>query len=243
MTKEQIIEKLRDDDNYYGEFGKQFLNNSNIKDLLENPLNLGKDNEKTVPLLAGGYFHTKILEPHKIDKYKFINASTRNTNVYKEQSNGELTLLKSEVDDLNELTEIILNNDVCRNLIREGKIEYEVPNIVDLHGATWKCKADILNHSERLIIDLKTTSDIDKFRQSANMYNYDSQAYIYEKAFGYKFVFIVICKKSKRIGIYDCSERFLLSGQSKVVKAVEQYELFHNTLEFDPAQFFLSETL
>jgi hypothetical protein len=242
MTKEQIIEKLRDDDHYYGEFGRQFLSNSNIKQLLEDPLSFGKDTEKTVPMLAGGYFHTRILEPDKLQKYKIVQASTRNTTTYKTITNGELCLLEHEVDELELLTDTILENNVCRNLIREGEVEYEVPNIVDLHGVTWKCKADILNHSERLIVDLKTTSDIDKFRSSANTYNYDSQAYIYEQAFGYKFVFIVICKKSRRIGIFDCSDRFLQSGQSKVMKAVDQYDLFFKTDDFDPKQYFITET-
>ena len=47
----------------------------------------------------------------------------------------------------------------------------------------WKGKADIINHEEKLIIDLKTTADIEKFRWSASKYNYDSQAYIYSKLF------------------------------------------------------------
>jgi hypothetical protein len=125
----------------------------------------------------------------------------------------------------------------------EGNVIYEEPNIVDLHGATWKCKADIVNHEELLIVDLKTTSDIEKFRSSANIYNYDSQAYIYERAFGYKFIFIVVCKKSGRIGIYDCSDRFISNGKDKVKKAVEQYELFYRTDNFDPQQYLLTETL
>jgi hypothetical protein len=38
MTKEEILEKLREDEHYYGEFGKNFLSNSNISALLTNPL-------------------------------------------------------------------------------------------------------------------------------------------------------------------------------------------------------------
>ena len=34
MKKSEIIDKLRDDDHYYGDFGKQYLSNSNIKTLL-----------------------------------------------------------------------------------------------------------------------------------------------------------------------------------------------------------------
>ena len=48
MNKEAIIKKLREDEHYYGEFGKQYLSNSDIKTLTETPslpeknLNLGK---------------------------------------------------------------------------------------------------------------------------------------------------------------------------------------------------------
>lgn len=45
MNKEKVIEKLRDDENYYGNFGKKYLSNSDIGTLLTNPLNLGKASE------------------------------------------------------------------------------------------------------------------------------------------------------------------------------------------------------
>ena len=37
MKKEDVIEKLRDDEHYYGDFGKKYLSNSDIKTLLTNP--------------------------------------------------------------------------------------------------------------------------------------------------------------------------------------------------------------
>ena len=38
---QDIIEKLRDDAQYYGEFGKQYLSNSDIGALLGNPKEFG----------------------------------------------------------------------------------------------------------------------------------------------------------------------------------------------------------
>ena len=43
----------------------------------------------------------------------------------------------------------------------------------------WKGKADIVNHNEKLIIDLKTTADLNKFKYSASKYNYDSVKLIF----------------------------------------------------------------
>lgn len=246
MKEAEILEKLRDDDNYYGEFGRQFLSNSDIYKLLNNPLDFGKPLEPMPALLVGGYFHTAILEPGKLDKYKIIESSSRNTKHYKEITNGEICLLEHEVDKINLMKDKLLANDVVRSLIRtetDPFIEYETPGLVDLEGKTWKGKADVINHAEKLIIDLKTTSDISKFRSSAYRYNYDSQAYIYSTMFGYEFMFIAICKKTHQIGLFECSNSFYNSGQEKVKRAVEAHDLFFNTEDFDPQQYFITNTL
>ena len=41
MNETEIIEKLKNDEDYYGSFGKQFLSNSYISTLLTNPLAFG----------------------------------------------------------------------------------------------------------------------------------------------------------------------------------------------------------
>jgi len=122
-------------------------------------------------------------------------------------------------------------------------VEYEVPGIVEIDGVMWKGKADIINHDEGLIVDLKTTSDLSGFSYSAKKYNYDSQAYIYKKLFGYDLVFIAIDKKTHQIGIFDCSDRFLQGGEDKVKLAIDAYKLFYKTEDFDPQQYLLTKTL
>ena len=86
MTNSDIIEKLRDDTHYYGDFGKQYLSNSDISVLLKNPLALGQKREMNPAFLVGGYFHTAILEPDKLKNYKVVECTTRNTKKYKEIS-------------------------------------------------------------------------------------------------------------------------------------------------------------
>jgi len=243
MDKTKVLEKLKSDENYYGDFGKQFLSNSDIKTLLTNPLALGIQSKPSPAFLVGGYFHTAILEPDKLKKYKVIESSTRNTKAYKEMSGGELCLLQKEVDQIELMTQKILENDVCRGLIRGIDVEYEKPGLAELEGALWKGKADIVNHDEKLIIDLKTTKDINSFKWSANRFNYDSQAYIYSKLFGYEFVFIVIDKETHQIAVMDCSPDFYSSGADKVKRAVEAYDLFYKTEGFEPSQFFINLTL
>ena len=243
MNKKQVVEKLRDDNLYYGDYGKKFLSNSDIATLFSNPLALGEPSKESSAFLVGKYFHTAILEPDKLKSFKIIKSSTRNTKVYKELSGGELCLLEHEVDKIEAMTDVIMQNTVCRDLIRGANVEYEQPSITELFGNKWKGKADIVNHDDKVIVDLKTTADINKFKSSAYRYNYDSQAYIYQQLFGYEFIFVVIDKNSNQIGIFDCSNEFLDRGQLKVEKASEIYDLFYKTEDFDPQQYFINKTL
>ena len=166
----EIYEKLRNDEHYYGDYGKQFLSNSDISTLLKNPRDLHKPRPSSPAFLVGGYFHTAILEPDKLNRFKIIDATTRNTKKYKEISDGEICLLQHEVDKIQLMTETMMSNNVCRDLIKPvlAEVDYEEPRVGKIFDNMWKGKADIINHEEKLVIDLKTTADIDKFRWSAS---------------------------------------------------------------------------
>jgi len=246
MNKKEILKKLEQDEHYYGEYGRQFLSNSDISVLLKNPGLLREEKPKTSAMVIGGYFHTAILEPDKLKSFKIIQSSTRNTKAYKEMSGGEICLLQHEVDKIELMKEAIMDNKICADLIigTKGKLnDFEVPGITEIFGNNWKGKADIVNHDERLVIDLKTTSDIDRFKWSASKFNYDSQAYIYRLLFGYDMLFMVIDKETHRIGLFDCSGDFYSSGRDKVRKATDAYDLFYNTDDFDSKQYLITKTL
>ena len=243
MKKADILKKLSDDKHYYGSFGKKYLSSSDVGVLLSNPLALKKEQKKTAAFLVGGYFHTTILEPDKLKKFKVIPTTSRNTKLYKEKSSGELCLLQQEVDNIKLMSEKMLSNTICNGLIRGKWVEYEKPMITKIGKYMWKGKCDVLNHDDQLVIDLKTTADINNFRRSAYRYNYDVQAYVYRKLFGYDMLFMVIDKITKQIGIFDCSEEFYNIGKDKVERAMEAYDLFFKSKDFDPKQFFISKTL
>jgi len=243
MNKEKILQKLCNDEDYYGDFGNQYLSNSHVGKLLKDPLNAFKPSKPSPAFLVGGYFHTCILEPDKLEKFKIVKSSSRNTKAYKDVAGGELCLLQHEVDTIELMRQKVMDNDICKDLITLGDIEYEKPMIEEMFSNMWKGKADIVNHDEKLVIDLKTTADISKFNWSASKYNYDSQAYIYSKLFGYEFLFIVIDKSTHQIGLFDCSPDFYRRGEDKVRKASEAYNLFYKAKDFDPKQYFISKTL
>jgi hypothetical protein len=238
-----IIKLLQDDREYYDGVGKNYLSNSNIGDLLKNPKNFNKKQEDNKNFLVGRYFHQLILEPEKAAAMPHIDLATRRGKAYDsflEENNITIGLLTKEKVMLENLVESMLNVDDFRALIQEEGVQYEVPMIKEIHGEMWKGKADIVG-SEHLI-DIKTSSSIEKFRWSVRDYNYDSQAYIYQQLFNKPLVFLVIDKTSRMMGMYPVSDESLARGEEKVIKAVEQYRKFYgNNPSEDINQFYFYE--
>jgi hypothetical protein len=224
---EDVIEKLKDDEEYYRGVGKNYLSNSDIGTLLSNPKEYGVSRPDNINFAKGRYFHQLILEPEKAKETKFVDCSTRNTKIYKEhlvESEQEFVMLEKEGEELRELVKTLLGNIDMFELIRDPENEYEVPAIKEIKGMMWKGKADIV-HPE-MLIDIKTTSKIDDFKWSARKYNYDSQCYIYQQLFGKPLVFIAVDKVSGMIGIFRPTEDFIRRGEVKVERAIEVYKNF-----------------
>ena len=228
---EEIIGKMHDDDFYYGYLGKQALSSSIIKTILKSPkeyqkyLTEGSDDDSQ-PLRDGKLFHWRVLEPHKFDALNIIDVSSKNTKAYKEAvaQMGTVFTLK-EVNQAIDLADIMHRNNEAMELI-DGA-EYEVPQIQMIDGIPIRGKADILLNGNH-IIDIKTTSDIGGFQWSAKRFGYDLQAYLYLQLFPEveRFTFLCIDKKTKDIGIYECSDEFLEGGKEKLERGIREYRKF-----------------
>tara|TARA_R110000796_G_scaffold230425_2_gene348075 strand:+ start:1323 stop:2075 length:753 start_codon:yes stop_codon:yes gene_type:complete len=245
--QKKIIKLLRDDEEYYNGVGKKFRSNSDIYKLMNDPESFGKPSKENINFILGGYVHTAILEPEKlVANYPVSEASSRVTKAYKEDvvnNSGKMMITRKEVEKCTAMIDRIMNNSVCLSLLTGSNVITEEPGIKEIEGTWWKGKADCINKDKKLLIDIKTTGDITKFRRSATIYNYDSQAYIYREIFGYDLVFLVICKKTLQIAIYDCSEEFYSKGEQKVIEALEAYEMLINDPLFDMKDFVKTDTL
>ena len=242
---QEILDILRDDKEYYSGLGRSYLSNSDIYSLLNNPKDFRKSREDNKNFAEGRYFHQLILEPEKAIGTPFVDVSTRTTKEYKtyiEENNLSFCMLKKEMDEIENLVRVMKGNIAFfEEIYREGN-EYEVPNICNIQGIDWKGKADIVSSDS--IIDLKTTSDIHKFRYSAKAYNYDSQCYIYQKLFGRPLVFYVVDKATAQLGIFRPSTEFVQGGEAKVGRAIEVYNrYFSATASDDIANYYIDEIL
>lgn len=226
-TESNIITQLRDDNEYYNGVGKNYLSNSDIGILLSNPQDFGKTREDNKAFMDGRYFHQLILEPGKAKLMPAVDVSTRTTKEYKnfcEVNNLPFCMLKKEQDEIQNLVNIINGNIAFYDeIFKQGNV-YESPAVGIIQGMMWKGKADIV--TDNAVIDLKTTSDIHKFKWSAKAYNYDSQCYIYQELFGKPLVFYVIDKGTGVLGIFRPTEDFVKGGEAKVGRAIEIYNKY-----------------
>ena len=242
-----VIELLRDDQEYYGGVGKQYLSNSDIGTLLKTPEQFGVSRPDNKNFAEGRYFHQLILEPEKAENVVWVDCASRNTKAYKEfiaDSDIEVALLRTEKETIDALVKKMLGNIDFFELIRaEGNI-YEQPNVMKYESTDtqWKGKADIVGKD--YVVDLKTTSNIDDFKWNARKYNYDSQAYIYQQLFGKPMMFLVIEKQSGRMGMFTGGDEFYQRGRDKMHKAIEVYhKFFGDNPELDIKNYYVEQEI
>ncbi len=231
-----VIELLRNDQEYYGGVGKQYLSNSDIGTLLKNPEDFGVSRPDNKNFAEGRYFHQLILEPEKAKETHIVDFASRNTKGYKEaclDMNLEVLLLKKEADNIENLVSRMKGNLDFFELIYHKGNTYEEPSVMDYGNAVlngesiwtkWKGKADVIHND--YVIDLKTTSSIDDFKWNARKYNYDSQAFIYRELFGKPMMFLVIEKQTGRMGMFTGNDDFYQRGQDKMHQTIKVHHKF-----------------
>jgi len=244
----ELVEEMRNDDFYYGYMGINSLSSSAVKDLLKSPKMYSNKvmdiiDKQSQPVndsfSEGRLIHQLILEPEKHFDWNIIDAKDKRSKEWKEAllSETQNTILKKDYDKCKSIADaFIANSRMSLNLAFSDK---EVPNVVEIEGIPFRVKADMLSEGVH-IYDLKTTANIYRFNKWTCMdYGYDCQVYIYCKAFNltYKdFVFLVIDKANLEIGEFNVSEELYLSGESKVLQAIEVYKEYFLNMEKDLSQ-------
>ena len=219
--------KLRNDDDYYGDYGKQWFSASHIKTLIKNPRLYMKERPDSKALIEGRYFHTQLLEPEKIDSILIADTSSRNTKIYKsfiEDNDVDIALLPSEAENIDKMVDAVRSNSVVSDMLYSTDNAYEMPEVGEIFGKPFKGKADVLTPLN--VFDVKSTADIARFKWAAIDFGYDIQAFIYEELFGKPMTFIAVDKKTFKINMYKCSEEFVNSGKMKTLEALNVYDRF-----------------
>jgi len=240
--REAILAKMHDDDFYYGHLGKHAMSSSSIK-LLQSPksyynITTYGDEKDSKALQIGTLIHTMILEPEMFaERFEVVDVQSRVAKAYKEANakSNKIVLTAKDYDDNMRIVDAALRNEHVLDLIRG--CEFEKPEIQMLEGYAFRAKADIYDARYNFMCDLKSCSEINGFKYSADKYGYDVQAWIYCTMFQVpadNMKFLVIDKGSLDIGIFDVKQSFLDKGYAKVKQSLQNYKHFfqlHNSLD------------
>lgn len=227
----ELLERMSDDEFYYGYLGKASLSSSSVKLLNQSPKAyqsyLHSGSESSSALTNGKLVHMLILEPTKVsESFEIVDVKSKATKIFKDAevaNPSKLVITADEFRNAQNMMNSLMNCKRVEDIIMQCK--YEAPGFGYVAGMPFRAKADMI-HADGSIYDLKTTSDIEGFRYSAKKYGYASQAYIYGKIFGVHYLnfhFIVIDKTTQDIGIYSISEEFYKLGEQLVKNATKTY--------------------
>jgi len=245
LTEKQIIKKLQNDNNYYGDFGRAWLSNTDISDLLKDPGQFRIKKPDNENFCKGRYFHQLLLEEKKAKDFPIVDVATRSGEYKKflEENNLEFALKKTEADEIKNMAEWCMDEknikaQPLRDVLKDFNCQTEVPKVGKFYNKyDFKCKADIV--CSDIIIDLKTSGDVFSFKRNAPYYNYDTQAFIYLALFKLPaFKFIAVGKNKKYyahsgepyydIGYFDVSKEFVNQGKEKLEQALTIYEKYYS---------------
>ena len=226
---ETLLQKMHDDDFYYGNLAKNALSSTACKLLLTSPKTYHYvtkyGSQDSDAFSVGRLVHLMALEPERAAEYEVIEVQSKNAKAWQEAKGRKNICTRKEYDEAQRIADALLRNEHVLDLIQG--CEFEQPAIGNIAGMPFRAKADIL--ASGFLADLKTTTDLRAFPYSAKKYGYDVQAFIYTRLFGVpidRFYFIAIDKASLDIGIYSVSPEFVEEGERKTMEAIELYKRF-----------------
>ena len=231
-----ILKEMLEDPFYYGHLGKHALSSSAAKKLIESPKAYAKSlrmSSDSQALRDGRLVHLSVLEEHRLNDLVIVDG-TKASKAFKgavEEHGKEIVYTESELNNAKWISKAVKECNEAWHLL-DG-CSFEKPAIKMLDGLAFRGKADAMKG--KTIIDLKTTNDISKFKWSAKNFSYDLQAALYLHLFDAdEFIFLVVDKDTKDIGIFECSGQFIQNGLDKIDMAIEGYK--HFFMNTDPME-------
>ena len=229
-----LIKKMDDDSFYYGFCGRNMLSSSAIKDLLNGTY---FDNDTELPkrtkdaFKQGRLLHMSLLEKDKLNEVAVIaECKTRGSKIYKDlilEHDENIVFTRNQFDKAEAMISNLveqrpeLSSDNCVN---------EYSGLAVISGIPFRGKADRIKVGE-YIVDLKTTSRLSHFTESAMNYDYDIQLYIYCVMFNIKpnmFFWLALDKRTGESEYFVGSDALYWLGKSKVDKALK---IFTDTID------------
>lgn len=192
-----------------------------------------EENDGKSYFLLGRLVHAALLEPETVkDEFVCVDATTRNTNVFKEtvkRNPGKGIILSHELTQANAIVSAVRGLPHIEDILTAGTPELSAAAMID--GVYCKCRMDLFDEKTGHIYDIKTTAETaDKFPYVISKYGYDvSLAFYIDILLANKmdisgYTFIVV-EKEPPYGtmLYTIDEEYLEYGRAKYQPALQKY--------------------
>jgi len=239
-------------------FARPELNQSTIKNILKMTpesfsWHVNNKTEKTQAMHFGSMLHTYVLEPESIfnKRYIRIDVSELKTKYKNYKASKEYKDIVAKLKHDNPDAELIDNSELAEVLEASKSIYSRLSGIIlssdtetaiinELHGEQCKGKVDIINFEQKIIADIKTTSDEltdESIKRHIYKWDFPIQAAFYcdlaKKEFGIDFTFMFCLVSSKppyHSRLVICSDQltpdFMNRGRYKIEEGVTLWKLY-----------------
>lgn len=216
-------------------FADQAINNSSLKLILDRSAGHFKQQSKSKSSPAkriGSLVHSMILDADSLKNYLIFEdgktLTSQKAETFIEANPDKAVILQKDWDLADAYQAANFKNQYVMAL-RACQLK-EVCAFVNVNGFRCKAKADAIDLDNRIVYDLKTTTDIASFRWDAKKYKYHMQRAWYLKlfnlVFGFEFEFkLVLLEKTKPFFCVEreFSEAACLEGEDMVDEAFDKY--------------------
>ncbi len=209
--------------------------------LLEWSKNAPSDGSESVDL--GTHVHCAALEPDvflrdyvKIPDFGTSVAGKRSAEQFTENMQGKIILSTDTYQTVINMRDSILSHPVANKLLT-SQGESEVSIFGEIQGMKVKCRPDrMVDHAcfggQHILVDVKKTADIDKFKFSVRDFGYHRQAAFYSDIYCQltgvrpRFVFVVVGEK-RSIGrhpvrVFELPEEVVEIGRLQYLEGLEK---------------------
>ena len=228
---------------------KHYFSSSQVKTALTSPAHFryysmerNAKHEPTAAMELGTLIHLLVLEPQLFDDTYVVFSGEPNKDgsvpkaslkLLNESHPGRTPVSKKNYDIAVKVRQSFMAYPEAKALMFDDACEYEESFYVDCPetGLKLRVRPDIINLTDNIIIDLKTTSTTGKdefLRDAKYRYHYDLSAYMYSyvvfqlTGVECEFYFSVVGKEDLTpIALYKASRAFMESGKDKFFRACD----------------------
>ena len=191
----------------------------------------GIESEPSKALDFGSLVHMLILGGE--DKYALSEFKDFRTNAAREWrdarlAEGKTIITQAQFDKASEVLAQAEAHPALAGMLGAQDVQKEVASFGTISGVELKGKADIWLPGDSTVVDIKTTTQFDKFGFQAYYLHYDLQAAVYQKLFKAKrFLFVALeVTAPYRVQVFEVDTSFDLTGSTKLDKCLNEIKQF-----------------